>query len=214
MMERRIRCLGLLALAGILALSGCVVAAGGAVLGGAVVATDRRSVGMQIEDAQIEHRISSALDEHFSRESVRIDVTSFDQKVLLAGQVPHEPDRGTAEAIATGSQDVRQVINEITIGTMAGLASRTDDSALVGKVRAAMLAIQDLPAGAVKVSCTDGSIYLFGRVNVREADVSKRAASRVNGVKRVVALFDVSTDPVPASARAGDTAAVPAPAAK
>ncbi len=212
-MGRTILCIGLCVLAGVLALSGCVVAAGGAVLGGAVVATDRRSVGMQIEDAQIEHRISSALDTQFSRESVRIDVTSFDQKVLLAGQVPHEPDRVTAQAIATGSQDVRQVINEITIGTMAGLASRTDDSALVGKVRAAMLSIQDLPAGAVKVSCTDGSIYLFGRVNAHEAEVSKRAASRVNGVKRVIALFDVS-DPVAASARAGDSAPAPAPVAK
>ena len=210
-MGRLIRWAFLPALACVPALSGCVVAAGGAVLGGAVVATDRRSVGMQIEDAQIEHRINSALDDHFTRESVRIDITSFDQKVLIAGQVPHDQDRTDAAAIAAGSQDVRQVVNEITIGTMAGLASRTDDSALVGKVRAALLSISDLSAGAVKVSCTDGSIYLFGRVNDHEADVSKRAASRVNGVKRVVALFDISAEPVPTSARAVDAA--PAPAA-
>ncbi len=53
-----------------------------------MVASDRRSVGIQIEDTEIEHRVSNAMDEHFARASVHIDVTSYNQMVLLAGQVP------------------------------------------------------------------------------------------------------------------------------
>ncbi len=170
---------------------GCVVVAGGAALGGAILATDRRSVGIQLEDAQIEHRINTALDERFARESVRIDVTSFSQKVLLAGQVPHERDRADAERIASTSANVRQVVNELTIGALAGLSSTTDDSLLAGKVRAALLDVPGLSTGVVKVSCTDGVIYLFGLVSESEADLAKRASSHINGVKRVVALFDL-----------------------
>ncbi len=184
----------LMVAASCMTLGGCFVALGGAALGTAIVATDRRSMGIQLEDAQIEHRINDAFDAHFARESVHIDVTSYNQKVLLAGQVPQEKDRADAEAMAASSQGVRQVVNELTIGSMSGLASRTEDTATAGKVRSALLEAPGLPNGAVKVSCTDGTIYLFGRVGSAEADIAQRSASHVAGVKRVVALFDLLTD--------------------
>lgn len=174
--------------------SGCVVMFGGAALGGAIVATDRRSMGIQLEDAEIEHRINHAFVDRFARESVRIDVTSYSQKVLLAGQVPSEKDRADAESLASASQNVRQVINELTIGSLAGLSSGTADELLAGKVRAALLEEPGLKTGTVKVTCTNGAIYLFGLVSDAEAEVAKRAASHVNDVKRVVALFDLVSD--------------------
>ncbi|HYB49871.1 MAG TPA: BON domain-containing protein [Burkholderiaceae bacterium] len=185
---------GMTVLAAGAALSGCVVAVGGAALGGAgaaVVATDRRSVGIQVEDTEIEHRINSALEKRFARQSVRIDVTSYNQKVLLAGQVPTEQDRSDAEAIAASSQNVRQVVNELTIGSLSGLSSHTADLALAGKVGGALLNASGLPAGSVKISCTDSAIYLFGRVSEKEADIASHAAARVSGVKKVVILFEL-----------------------
>jgi osmotically-inducible protein OsmY len=202
------------------ALGGCVVAAvgvGGA-LGGAIVATDRRSMGIQLEDAQIEHRVNSALADRFARESVRIDVTSYNQKVLLAGQVPSEKDRADAEALANASLNVHQIVNELTIGSLAGLGNQTDDFLLAGKVRSALLDVPGLGANVVKVTCTDGSIYLFGEVNPAEADLAKRATSHINGVKRVVALFDLQAaaapQPVPPEAGAAGKAAPASPASR
>lgn len=176
------------------ALGGCVVAAvGGAAFGGAVVIADRRSTGIQLEDAQIEHRINSALSDRFARESVRVDVTSYDQDVLLAGQVPQEKDRIDAEALATAAQNVHHITNELSIGSLAGLSSEADDAVLAGKVRASLLEVNGLPPGIVKTSATLGSIYLFGKVDAQEADLAKQSASRVSGVKRVVALFEILT---------------------
>lgn len=184
----------LVLLAAILACSGCVLFVGGAALGGAMVSADRRSVGMQVEDIEIEHRVNNAFDDRFSRKSVRIDVTSYNQRVLLAGQVPTEKDRSVAEALAGVQTNVRQVTNELTIGSLAGLGSPTDDTLLAGKVRAALLDVPGLPAQVVKTTCTNGVIYLLGRVGREEAELAKAAASRVNGVKRVVALFELLTD--------------------
>lgn len=200
------------ALAGVL--GGCVLAVGGAALGGAIVATDRRSVGIQIEDAEIEHRINKALDDRFARQSVRIDVSAYDQKVLLAGQVPGDKDRSDAEALATATLNVHQVVNELTIGSLSGLSSGTDDALLAGKVRSALLDVHGLVAGAVKVTCTDGSIFLLGRVDAGEAALAERAASHINGVKRVVALFEILTDAEMAQYRHSDGAAPPPSAAK
>jgi osmotically-inducible protein OsmY len=176
------------------ATSACVVLAGGAMLGGAIVATDRRSVGMQVEDVEIEHRINHAFEDRFARESVRIDVTSFNQNVLLAGQVPNEKARADAQALAAIQQNVHQVTSELTIGSLAGLNSQMDDDLLAGKVRAALLDVPGLGPGVTKVACTDAVIYLFGRVTTTEADLAKRASSHVNGVKRVVALFDIVSE--------------------
>lgn len=180
--------------ASVATLGGCVVAAvGGAAFGGAVVIADRRSTGIQLEDAQIEHRINSALSDHFTRESVRIDVTSYDQEVLLAGQVPQEKDRADAEALAAAAQNVHHVTNELTIGSLSGLSGQGDDALLAGKVRTSLLEVKGLQPGVVKTSTTMGSVYLFGKVSAEEADLAKQSASRVSGVKRVVALFEILT---------------------
>jgi osmotically-inducible protein OsmY len=173
------------------ALDGCVLLFGGAALGGAVIATDRRSTGIQLEDANIEHRVNSALNDRFARESVRIDVTSYNQKVLLAGQVPSEKDRSDAEAIARNSLNVREVVDELTIGSLAGLSGSGNDELLSAKVKASLLDVKGLSTGVVKTSCTDGTIYLFGLVSPSEAEIAKREASHVSGVKRVVAVFDI-----------------------
>jgi osmotically-inducible protein OsmY len=186
--------LGLLCAAIVSAASGCIMLAGGAAVGGAMVLSDRRSVGIQVEDAQIEHRINTALDERFARLSVRIDVTSYRQKVLLAGQVPTQKDRADAEALARASENVQQVTNDLSIGSLAGLNSHIDDDLLAGKVRAALLDVAGLPGGITTVRCTNGIIYLFGRVGTEEAELAKRAASHTNDVKRVVALFDLLSD--------------------
>ena len=180
--------------ASVASLSGCVVAAvGGAALGGAVVISDRRSTGIQLEDAQIEHRVNSALNEHFSRESVRIDVTSYDQDVLLAGQVPQEKDRTDAEALAAAAENVHHVTNELAIGSMGGLSNQAEDALLGSRVGTTLLGVKGLPPGVVKTSATLGSVYLFGKVSAAEADLAKQSASRVSGVKRVVALFEILT---------------------
>ena len=174
--------------------SGCVLLFGGAAVGTAIVGTDRRSVGIQLEDVEITHRVNTALEEHFARESVHIDVYTYNQKVILAGQVPTDKDRDYAERLAAVQQNVQQVHNELAIGSLAGLSSSSDDTLLAGKVRAALLEVSGLAKGVVRTNCTDGNIYLMGRVSAAEADLAKRAASRVSGVKRVVAYFEILSD--------------------
>ncbi len=186
---RRVAALVLL-LAAAASLGACALVLGGAAIGGVLVATDRRSVGMQVEDDAIERRVNSALRERFARESVYVDVTSYNRKVLLAGQVPSEADRTDAEALATRAENVKQVVNELTIGSLAGLSDRSNDALLSGSVRKALLQAEGVPSGVVKVTTTDASVYLLGRVSPAEGEAAARAASRVTGVKRVVKLFE------------------------
>ena len=176
------------------ALTGCALALGGAALGGALVVTDRRSVGMQIEDDTIERHINRSLDDRFPGGSAYFDVTSYNRKVLLAGQVPSENDRADAVSIASRAENVKQVVDELTVGPVSSLGDRSDDTLLSGKVRKALLDAPGLPTGVVKVDTVAGSVYLFGRVSAAEAGSAARAASQVSGVKRVVKLFELLSE--------------------
>src|SRR5438105_3358918 len=182
------------AAAAITMLDGCVLLVGTAAVGGAVVATDRRSVGIQLEDARIESRVNKALLDNIPKGAMNINVTSYNRKVLLAGQVKTAEQRALAEAVASKVENVREVVNELTVGELATLGDRTDDTLLAGKVKTALLTAEGVPAEVVKTTVEQGVVYLLGKVTPSEAEAAAKAASRVGGVRRVVKLFELITD--------------------
>jgi osmotically-inducible protein OsmY len=175
-------------------LDGCVLLVGGAAVGGGLVAADRRTVGIQLEDSKIESRVNSALLDNIPKGAMNIDVTVYNRKVLLAGQVKTAEQRATAEAVAAKVENAREVVNELTIGELATLGDRTDDTLLAGKVKTALIGAEGVPTEVVKTTVEQGVVYLLGKVTPSEADAAATAASRVSGVRRVVKLFDLITD--------------------
>jgi osmotically-inducible protein OsmY len=175
-------------------LDGCVLLVGGAAVGGGFVAADRRTVGIQLEDGKIESRVNSALIDNIPKGAMNVNVTSYNRKVLLAGQVKTAEQRATAEAVAKKVENVREVVNELTVGELATLGDRTDDTLLAGKVKTALLGAEGVPTEVVKTTVEQGVVYLFGKVTASEAEAAASAASRVSGVRRVVKLFDLISD--------------------
>jgi osmotically-inducible protein OsmY len=192
------RTIGWVALASLAAvlLDGCVVPllAGGAAVGTTVVATDRRDVGVQLEDSKIESRVNRALLDNIPEGQMNVDVSCYDGKVLLAGQVRTAEQRSLAESVASRVEHVREVINEITVGQLATLGDRTDDTLLAGRVKTALLGADGVPTGVVQTEVDQSVVYLMGKVTAAEGDAAAKAASRVSGVRRVVKLFEVITD--------------------
>jgi len=177
-------------------LDGCVVPLIGAaaVGGGTVVATDRRSVGIQLEDHKIESRVNAALIDNIPKTAMNIDVTSYDRRVLLTGQVRTAEQRALAESLARKVENVREVINELTVGEPATLGDRTDDTLLAGKVKTALLGADGVPTGVVDTTVEQGVVYLLGKVSPSEGEAAARAASRVSGVRRVVKMFELISE--------------------
>jgi len=175
-------------------LDGCVLLAGTAAVGGAVVATDRRSTGTQLEDTEIESSVNRALIDNIPKGAMNIDVTSYDHRVLLAGQVKTAEQRALAEQVASKVEHVREVDNQITVGSLATFGDRADDTLLAGKVKATLLNAEGVPAGVIKTTVDQGVVYLLGKVSPSEGEAAAKAASRVSGVRRVVKLFDLITD--------------------
>lgn len=195
MMNKRRAALGAMAAVAALSSAGCApLLVGGAVAGGAMVATDRRAAGIQLLDQEIELRLAKALGDAFPGDRAHINVTSYNQRVLLTGEVATEQGKAEAQAIAQKAENVQAVVNELHVGSPSTLANRNFDTALTAKVLTALLQASDVPSGAIKVVSERAVVYLMGRVTPGEGEAAARAASRVSGVQRVVKIFDYLTE--------------------
>ncbi len=189
----RVLC-GLLAGAGLLAaLSGCApLLVGGAALGGALVATDRRTSGTQLEDQGIELKAQNRIRDTVGDKS-RVTVTSYDRQVLLTGEVFSEADKAAIEAAVAKVENVRNVVNDLVVGWPASAADRSRDLLLTTKVKATLVDAKDLSANAFTVITERETVYLMGKVTEAEATRAIDLIRTISGVKKVVRLLDIIT---------------------
>ena len=175
-------------------LTGCIpLVMGGAALGGAVVYTDRRTSGSQIEDQSIELKAYNRLREA-PGDRARLSVASFNQLALITGETTSEADKALAEQTVAKIENVRSTVNEATVASALTSQSLGSDSILTGKVKAAIVDTKDLQVNAFKVVTDRGTVYLMGRVTEREAARAAEVTRRVSGVKKVVRVFEVITE--------------------
>jgi osmotically-inducible protein OsmY len=165
---------------------------GGAVTG-ALVASDRRTSGAQLDDQGIELRANSRLSEQLG-ERGNVSVTSFNRQVLLTGEVSSELDKQKAQQIVAGVENVRSIVNELEPRNGISFKERANDTLITTRVKASILDARDLFSNAFKVVTTHGTVYLMGRVTQREADRATDIARTTTGVLRVVRVMEIITE--------------------
>lgn len=191
------------ALAG--ALGGCApVVLGGAAVGG-MMALDRRTVGIQVEDEGIELRIGNRIHGIYG-DKAHVNVTSYNRQVLLTGEVPSAEVRDAVEKIAAGAENVRSVVNDLATMPTTSLGQRSNDTYITGKVRASLVDARDLSANSFKVVTERNVVYLMGRVSQREAGRATAIARNISGVTKVVRVFEYLNDEEIARINAGQVA--------
>lgn len=170
-------------------LTGCIeLMVGGAVMGG-VAAADRRTLGAQTEDKSIalkgESRIPSIVGD-----VGHVNVTSFNRRVLLTGEVRDEAMKNAVEREVRNIEGVESVANELIIAGPASYTSRSNDALITAKVKASLVDMKTISAASFKVVTENGTVFLMGRVTQREGTVATDVARGVGGVQKVVKLFD------------------------
>ncbi len=189
MVKRQSRNMLLAVLAAASVMVGCAPLMVGGVVATSVVATDRRTAGSQLEDEGIELKVASAINKELG-DRVHLNVTSYNRRVLLTGEVRSEADRERATALARSQDNVKDVVNDLAIGAPSSLTQRTKDTVTSGQVKAAFIDAKDLQSNAVKVVTERGIVYLMGRVTPREAQRATDITRGIGGVAKVVRVFE------------------------
>ena len=163
------------------------------VAGTAMVASDRRTSGAQLEDESIELRANARIRDNLG-ERVHVNVTSFNRQVLLTGEVTAEKDRQAVVQLVERIENVKAMVNELAVMPMSNLSERSNDLLIVAKVKASFVDSRDLFANAFKVVTERGTVYLMGRVTQREANSATQLTRNVGGVNKVVRLFEIISE--------------------
>ncbi|MGA8008599.1 MAG: BON domain-containing protein [Thiomonas sp.] len=174
-------------------LQGCFVLGLGAVGTTAYVATDRRTAGSIVEDNTIQlkadNRISTALGGY-----ANVQAVSYNQQVLLVGQVPTEAAKVQAADVVRGVPNVKAVLNQIDVGPVADLNRSATDTLITTKVRARLIDAHDIFGNAFKITTSNSVVYLMGIVTQREADRAVGIARDTTGVSKVVTMFNIISE--------------------
>jgi len=187
-------------------LTGCFPLVAGGVVTGVLVAADRRTPGTVAEDQGIEVKAANRIQDNLG-ERAHVNVTSYNRQVLLTGEVPSAQDKQLAEKVASGVENVRNIVNELAIMGNSTLTQRSSDSLVTGRVKAALIDAQDLFANSFKVVTEHGTTYIMGRVTQREADRATAIIRGTDGVQRLVRVLEIISEDelariVPAQAQA------------
>lgn len=178
----------------VLALCTCLQACAALlVAGGAtavMTATDRRTVGAQLDDENIEVKAGRSIRTDTALKDTHINITSFNATVLLTGETPTPEQRDKVLAAVRAVPGTRRTVNEIRIGPASELSHRNHDAWLTSKVKARLIGTDKLDSSHVKVVTEDSVVYLMGLVKRQEAELATNAATEVVGVQRIVKLFE------------------------
>jgi osmotically-inducible protein OsmY len=168
-------------------LQGCFPLVATGVGATALVATDRRTTGIYIEDEAIELKSLRALSRF---QSAHVNATSYNRRVLLTGEAPSEEAKKQIEEAVRGIENVKEVVNEIAIAGASSYASRGADSLITSNVKARMVNNGKFSPMHVKVVTEASVVYLLGLVDRQEADAAVEVARTTSGVSRVVKAFE------------------------
>ena len=176
--------------ASIATLSGCVpLVVGAGIAAGASVATDRRTTGTQLDDEVIEDRAVLEIQQRFKGD-FHVNVTSYNGIVLLTGEVPAESAKSDVENIVRSNPKVRAVQDELAVGPVTDLGSRSNDTLITSKVKARFVEANKFQINHVKVVTERGVVYVIGIVTRDEGAAAGQIASTTSGVQRVVKVFE------------------------
>jgi osmotically-inducible protein OsmY len=174
-------------------LSGCGVLAVGGVVAVASVMADRRTPAVQAIDKGIELEASNALSKRFG-DDAHINVSAFNQKVLLTGEVKNAEIKDQAGAYVKAMKNARAVFNELLIGPNSSYSARANDAYLESKIKTQMIFTEKLPSNSMAIIAEGSSVYLMGILTQNEAELAKKVASNSAGVKDVYTYFDIISE--------------------
>lgn len=173
-------------------LQGCATAVVGTAAGAVTAATDRRTLGSQIDDNTIELKAdlilskAEGIDDH-----ARVVVKSLNGHLLVVGQTPNEYLRDLAIKTLRAVEGVKRIHNQIKIGNITSMSTRTMDTWITTRVKLKLLTADGIDSNNISVLTENGEVYLMGLVTEAEAQLAAQVARNISGVEKVVKVFEI-----------------------
>lgn len=173
-------------------LSACTM--GGAAVSGAQAVYNRNGLKKNFDDSYTSMKAYKAIymDTH-RYENCNVSVATLNDDVLIAGQIPSLLKKYEIKYIVKKLAGNRKVHDYTEIANPSSTLTRTSDSWITSKIKAQLIAANDVDPSKIKVVTENGTVYLMGTVLRDEAEIAVQIAQDTSGVQNVVKLFSYMT---------------------
>ncbi|HBZ19234.1 MAG TPA: hypothetical protein DEO41_07530 [Betaproteobacteria bacterium] len=172
------------------ALHGClgpaVVSAG---IGAAMMSEDPRTAGTIVDDRIIVSKLSSRIKDKYPTQA-KVHVTTYNNVVLLTGQVASEAIKDDLQLMILETQSVRDFKDETTVGEFSSFKDFGKDGAIKTQVVSLLTRSKDVRIVRVNTTVELGTVYLMGLVTRDEGETAAQIAASVKGASKIVKIFE------------------------
>ncbi len=168
-------------------LSGCGAAVvGGAAYGGYKGATDQRTIGTMFDDSVLATKVKSKMISDEFVKARHVDVDVLNGVVYLIGVVESESQKRMAADIARGVDGVRDVENQLIVGsTSAGQV--LNDTILSSKIKAELIKASGVRSNNIDVDTINNRVTLTGMLKSQaQKDTVLSIVQKVTGDRQIV----------------------------
>ncbi len=173
------------------------MAAVGAGVGAAVaVGVDSRGSTVVVDDKTLAYNVTDAVEAAVPHGSFTI--ASYNQRVLLAGQVPTSDDMDHAELAAIDTIGVKKVWNYLALSVNETAGDLTRDSYITSLAKSRLIGQSGVNSNNIKVVTCSGVVYLLGDQNAGDPvqiDGAIKGIKQISNVKNVVNLIQRTVAP-------------------
>ncbi len=167
-------------------LAACVNAA----VSGAQVVYNRHSIQKNIDDNYTTMQAYHAIDTYGNTfKETHITIATFNDSVLLAGQVINKEQKQEIERIIRKEVGDRTIYNYLEIANPSSALTRASDGWITAKIKSQLIAINEADPTQIKVVTENGIVYLMGIVQPKQAEIAVDVARETDGVQSVVKIF-------------------------
>jgi len=154
-----------------------------------MMAEDLRTAGVIVDDRIIVSKLSSRIKDKYP-DKAKIHVTSYNNVVLLTGQVSEESIKDDLQMMVLETQSVRDFKDETVVREFSTFREFTKDGAIKTQVVSLLTRSKDVRIVRVSTTVDNGTVYLMGLVTRDEGETAAQIAASVKNVAKVVKIFE------------------------
>lgn len=167
-------------------LQGCIDAA----VTGAQIAYNHDHLQKSFSDQSITTQAYRMVNKDKAKfDDSNIAITTFHKNLLITGQIPSRDKKNQVSELMENIPDVNKFYNLTEVTTPSTPLTRISDSWITGKIKAKLIAMNDIDPSQIKVVTENGTVFLMGMVLTDQAAIAVDIARTTTGVQNVVKLF-------------------------
>jgi osmotically-inducible protein OsmY len=177
-------------IAAFISLQGCVSPAVTGMSTGAEAAYNHHNIQLAVQDQNNTILVDRAI--HWYTKTYKdsnVSVSTFNDVLILTGQVPTLALRQELEATARNASEAKEMYNLTTVGNPVSPLIHMSDSWITTKIKSELIATSEIDPSKIKVITENGTVYLIGTVFPDQASIATDIARTTAGVQNVVRVF-------------------------